>query len=128
MEDIEKLVQTTLGEIEKVLNTKTVVGEPITVEGTTIIPLISIGFGFGAGGGSGKGEVKQTSEGAGGGATAGGAGVKPIAVLIIDKDGARIEPIKGGMANVIEKLGETVPDMVGKFADKWGGRKKEGQK
>jgi len=128
MEDIEKLVQTTLGEVEKVLNTKTVVGEPITVEGTTIIPLISIGFGFGAGGGSGKGEVKQTSEGAGGGATAGGAGVKPIAVLIIDKDGARIEPIKGGMANVIEKLGETVPDMVGKFADKWGGRKKEGQK
>lgn len=128
MEDIEKLVQTTLGEIEKVLNTKTVVGEPITVEGTTIIPLISIGFGFGAGGGSGKGEVKQTSEGAGGGATAGGAGVKPIAVLIIDKDGARIEPIKGGMANVIEKLGETVPDMVGKFANKWGERKKEGQK
>jgi len=128
MEDIEKLVQTTLGEIEKVLNTKTVVGEPITVEGTTIIPLISIGFGFGAGSGSGKGEIKQTSEGIGGGATAGGAGVKPIAVLIIDKDGARIEPIKGGMANVIEKLGETVPDMVGKFADKWGGRKKEGQK
>lgn len=128
MEDIEKLVQTTLGEIEKVLNTKTVVGEPITVEGTTIIPLISIGFGFGAGGGSGKGEVKQTSEGIGGGATAGGAGVKPIAVLIIDKDGARIEPIKGGMANVIEKLGETVPDMVGKFADKWGKGKKEGQK
>jgi len=128
MEDIEKLVQTTLGEIEKVLNTKTVVGEPITVEGTTIIPLLSIGFGFGAGGGSGKGEGKQTSEGVGGGATAGGAGIKPIAVLIINKDGARIEPIKGGMANVIEKLGETVPDMVGKFTDKWGERKKEGQK
>jgi len=128
MEDIEKLVQTTLGEIEKVLNTKTVVGEPITVEGTTIIPLLSIGFGFGAGGGSGKGEGKQTSEGVGGGATAGGAGIKPIAVLIINKDGARIEPIKGGMANVIEKLGETVPDMVGKFTDKWGERKKEGRK
>jgi len=35
MEDVEKLVKTTLGEIEKVLNTKTVIGEPITVEGTT---------------------------------------------------------------------------------------------
>ncbi len=130
MEDVEKLVKTTLGEIEKVLNTKTVIGEPITVEGTTLIPLISVGFGFGAGGAggaAGKGEVKQTGEGSGGG-TAGGAGVKPIAVIIVDKDGARIEPIRGGMANAIEKLGETVPEMVGKFADKWGERKKEGQK
>jgi len=127
MEDVEKLVMTTLGEIEKVLSTKTVVGEPITVEGTTLIPLISVGFGFGAGGGSGKGEIKKPGEG-GGGATAGGAGVKPIAVIIIDKEGARIEPIRGGMATVIEKLGETVPEMVGKFAEKWGERKKEGQK
>lgn len=127
MEDVEKLIKTTLGEVEKVLNTKTVVGEPITVEGTTLIPLISVGFGFGAGGGSGKAETKQAGEGAGGG-SGGGAGVKPIAVIIIDKDGTRIEPIRGGMATAIEKLGETVPEIVGKFADKWGERKKEGQK
>jgi len=127
MEDVEKLVKTTLGEVEKVLNTKTVIGEPITVEGATLIPLISVGFGFGAGGAAGKGEAKQTGEGSGGG-TAGGAGVKPIAVIIIDKDGARIEPIRGGMATAIEKLGETVPEIVGKFAEKWGERKKEGQK
>ena len=127
MEDIEKLVKTTIGEIEKVLDTKTVVGEPIIVEGATLIPLISVGFGFGAGGGSGKAEAKQAGEGAGGG-TGGGAGVKPIAVIIVDKEGARIEPIRGGMATAIEKLGETIPEMVGKFAEKWGERKKEGQK
>jgi len=124
MEDVEKLVKTTLGEVEKVLNTKTVVGEPITIEGTTLIPLISVGFGFGAGGGSGKGEAKQLGEGAGGG-TGGGAGVKPIAIVIIDKNGARIEPLKGGMASAIEKLSETIPDVVGKVVDKWGERKKE---
>ena len=128
MEDVEKLAKTTLGEIEKVLDTKTVVGEPIIVEGTTLIPLISVGFGFGAGGGSGKAEIRKPGEGAGG-ATAGGAGVKPIAVIIIDKSGTRIEPIRGGMATAIEKLGETIPEMVGKVAEKWEGRKKEaGQK
>ena len=37
---IENLVKTTLAEIEKLLSTKTVVGEPITIEGTTIVPLI----------------------------------------------------------------------------------------
>ena len=55
---VEKLVKATLGEIEKVLSTRTVVGEPITVEGVTLIPLISVGFGFGAGGGEGKGETR----------------------------------------------------------------------
>lgn len=125
MEDVEKLIKTTLGEIEKVLDSKTVVGEPITIEGTTLIPLLSVGFGFAAGSGSGKGETKQTTEGGGGG-TGGGAGVKPIAIIVIDKDGTRIEPIKGGMATAIEKLTETIPDITAKISEKWGERKKEG--
>jgi len=126
---VEDLVKTTLGEIEKVLSTRTVVGEPITIEGRTLIPLISVGFGFGAGGGEGKGEAKQKAEGAGGG-TGGGAGVKPIAMVIIDKEGVRIEPIRGGITSAIEKIGETIPQMIEKsiekVMEKWGERKKEG--
>ncbi len=121
MEDVEKLVKTTLGEIEKVLDSKTVVGEPITIEGTTIIPLLSVGFGFAAGSSPGKGETKQATEGGGG--TGGGAGVKPIAIIVIDKDGTRIEPIKGGMAAAIEKLSETIPDIAAKITEKWSERK-----
>ena len=131
MEDVENLVKTTLAEIEKVLNTKTVVGEPTTIEGKTVIPLISAGFGFGAGGGSGRGEAKQKGEGAAGG-TGGGAWLKPIAVIIVDKDSVRIESIRGSLASAIEKIGETVPHMIEncmeKCAEKWGERKKEGQK
>jgi len=127
MDDVEKLIKTTLGEIEKVLDAKTVVGEPITIEGTTLIPLMSVGFGFAAGGGTGKGETKETAEGGGSG-SGGGGGVKPIAVIVIDKDGVRIEPIKGGMATAIEKLSETIPDIAAKLTEKWGARKKEGEK
>ncbi|MBU2607816.1 MAG: sporulation protein YtfJ [Chloroflexi bacterium] len=129
MDIVENLVKTTLGEIEKVLSTKTVVGEPISVGGTTIIPLICVGFGFGAGGGEAKGEAKQKGEGAGGG-TGGGAGVKPIALIIIDKEGVRVESIKGSIASAIEKIGETIPHMIEKCMDmcaqKWEERKKEG--
>jgi uncharacterized spore protein YtfJ len=124
MDDIEKLVKTTIGEIEKVLDAKTVVGEPITIEGTTLIPLMSVGFGFAAGGGSGKGETKEATEGGGSG-TGGGAGVRPIAIIVIDKDGVKIEPIKGGMATAIEKLSETIPDIAAKLSERWGERKKE---
>ena len=35
MEHVENLLKTTLGEIERLLNTRTVVGERIKVEGTT---------------------------------------------------------------------------------------------
>ena len=125
MEIVGNLAKTTLEEIEKVLTTRTVVGEPITVEGTTLIPLICIGFGFGAGGGEGKGEVKQKGEGAGGG-TGGGAWVRPIAVIILDKEGVRVEPIRGGLSTAIENIGEAVPKMVENLADKWAERKKEG--
>ena len=125
MEEVDSLVKTTLGEIEKVLSTRTVVGDPITVEGATMIPLISVGFGFGAGGGSAKGEAKQKGEGSGGG-TGGGAWVRPIAVVIVDKQGVRIEPIRGGLSTAIERIGEMIPQTIEKSIEKWRERKKEG--
>ena len=121
MEQVENLVKTTLGEIEKVLSTKTVVGEPLIMEGSTLIPLISAGFGFGAGGGSGKGEAKTKGEGTGGG-TGGGAYVKPVAVVIVSKEGVKVEPIMGSLAGAMEKLGETIPNLI----EKWWERRKEG--
>jgi uncharacterized spore protein YtfJ len=105
MKDAENLFSKTITEIERMLNTKTVVGDPITVEGNTLIPLVSVGFGFGAGGGEGT----DPSKGAGtGGGTGGGGGVKPVALIIINKDGVRLEPIKGGATTVLEKIVETV--------------------
>ena len=42
MSEVEQLIKTTLSEIERILSTKSVVGEPMTVEGNTIIPLVAI--------------------------------------------------------------------------------------
>jgi uncharacterized spore protein YtfJ len=120
-DSVEDLIKTTLGEIEKVLGSHTAVGEPIKVGDTTIVPLISAGFGFGGGGGTGKGDTKQKHEGHGEGIAGGGGaggGIKPIAVIIVDKNGARIEPIKSGMASAIEKISKTIPEKITKFTEK----------
>lgn len=121
MEDIEKLVTTSMAEIEKLLSGQAVVGEPMTFDGNTIIPLMSIGFAFGAGGGSGKGTGKgergSKGEGSGEGigeGTGGGGGIKPVALVIINQDGVRVEPIKSGASAVMEKMG----DVVGKVVEK----------
>ncbi len=106
MEDVAEIIRTTMSEIEKLLNSRTVVGEPIMVDGKTLIPLVSIGFGFGAGSGSGKASVKQPQEGSGGG-TGGGGGIRPIAVIINDDAGIRIEPIKGGLSGALERMAES---------------------
>jgi uncharacterized spore protein YtfJ len=125
MDIVEKLVKTTLGEVEKALSTKTVVGEPITIGDATLIPVISVGFAFGAGGGQGKSESKRSGEGAGSG-VGGGAWAKPRAVIVVDKDGVRIEPIAGRMSFALEKLGETIPRMLETVMQKIEGRKEEG--
>ena len=112
MEHVESLLKTTLTEVERILSSRTVVGEPINVEGNTIIPLVSIGFGFGAGGGSGKDQKLSSVEGYGAG-SGGGGGVKPVAVIIVSKDGVRVEPVRWGTA-MAGKLG----DIVGKILEK----------
>lgn len=109
MTDIEGLFGKAIGEIERMLNTKTVVGEPITVEGHTLIPLISVGFGFGVG--AGEGSDAQKGGGNGGGA-AGGGGVKPVALVIVGKDGVRVETVKGSAASIVEKVAEIAGKVV----------------
>lgn len=105
--DIEKLFRTAVDELERMLSSKTVVGDPITVDGATIIPLVSLGFGFGVGGGTGKASAEAEGEGTGGG-TGGGGGVKPVAIVIIDEDGVRVEPVKMRTSSVLAKVVETV--------------------
>lgn len=107
--DIAKLFDTAIAELEKMLSTKTVVGEPIRLDNTTIVPLVSIGFGFGVGGG--QGQAPGGKGGGEGGATAGGGGVKPMAVLIVDEHGARVESVRA-VSSVLSKVAEGVTELA----------------
>ncbi len=105
MQNIENLFDKTVGEIERMLSTRTVVGEPMNIEGNTLIPLVNVGFGFGVG--SGEGSESDKGSGQGGG-TGGGGGVKPVALVVVNQDGVVVEPVKSGTASVLEKVAESV--------------------
>ncbi len=120
MADIENLVKQAVGELDRLLHARNVVGDPVVHGDVTVVPLVSFGFGFGAGGGEGR-EPTGSGEGSGGG-TAGGGGVKPVALIVIDDTGVRLETIKGATASVWGQVAEAVASQVG---GKKGGGKPE---
>jgi uncharacterized spore protein YtfJ len=69
-----------------------VFGEPIVNGDTTVIPCSEVAMGMGMGSGSGPMDEKgnPTGGGSGGG---GGARGRPVAAIVITKEGVRVEPI-----------------------------------
>lgn len=106
------LIRGTIGELERMLGAESVVGEPMTFGDVTVVPLLSVGFGFGAGAGGGGGHSPKGDQGQGSGAGGvGGGGVKAIAVLVIDQNGARLEPIPEAPTG-LDKLGSAIADAL----------------
>ncbi|MEZ5654000.1 MAG: spore germination protein GerW family protein [Burkholderiaceae bacterium] len=108
MADVEKLLKSTVEELDRLLSAKNVLGDPIERNGATVIPIVSYGFGFGAGGGSGSEGAKS---GNGGGSGAGG-GIKPLGAIIFDERGARVEAVKGAVTNLTEVIGDVAAKVV----------------
>ncbi|MDW7731492.1 MAG: spore germination protein GerW family protein [Methanolobus sp.] len=106
---VEDIIRDISSELERLVNTKTVIGDPVTFGDTTIIPVTKVSFGFGSGGGEGK--RKDAEEGFGGGGGA-GAKIEPVAFIVMSPEGVELLPIsgKGGF----EKVLESVPGLIDK--------------
>lgn len=87
------------------LSSKTVVGEPINIGDTIIVPLVDVSFGMGAG--SFNGEKKRNCGGGIGGK------ISPCAVLVIQNGITRMVSVKDN--DHISKLLDMIPDYVDKF-------------
>jgi len=87
--DVQQLLDT-FGNLRKEANVNACFGEPMTVEGRTVIPVARIGYGLGVGAGQ-----APTAEGEGGGSTGGGSGLisSPLGVVEVTSQGTRIEPV-----------------------------------
>ncbi|SFK45598.1 Uncharacterized spore protein YtfJ [Lachnospiraceae bacterium KH1T2] len=105
-EVIDKLMQG----MSSFLSTKTVVGEPISLGDTVIIPLVEVSFGMGAG--SGSNDKKNKNAGGIGGKMA------PSAVLVIRNGVTKLVNIKN--QDSVTKILDMVPDIVSKFTEKKG--------
>ena len=102
---VEDLIKTLLQEFRQIVRTETVVGEPVVVGETAIVPVSKISFGFGAGGG-GKGDKSEGGKGTGGGGS-----VEPVAFIVIRDGKAQLLPLAEKEMS-IKKLLDFSPDLI----------------
>ena len=95
------------------LSAKTVVGEPVTVNDTIILPLVDVSFGVAAGAGNNDNKNKA----------AGGMGGKmsPSAVLVIHDGITRLVNVKN--QDSVSKIIDMIPDIIDKIKSFKDGKK-----
>ena len=103
---VSELIKNVMNELETLMQTKTVVGDPISAGDYTVIPVSKVSFGFGAGGGSGSKDTKSSGEGVGGGWS-----IEPLAFFVVGTEGARLYSLKNE-ETVMEKLFDLAPKVA----------------
>jgi len=112
---ISEMMQESMAKVREMVDTNTIVGQPIqTPDGVTLIPISRVSFGFGGGGaafGNKKEQAADSNLGAGVGA---GVKIDPVAFLIVKDGFTRVMPVAVPAMNTVDRIVEMVPDMVDK--------------
>ncbi|MGD8966048.1 MAG: spore germination protein GerW family protein [Anaerolineae bacterium] len=94
--EVQRLLDT-LADLREKANVNACFGEPVMVEGRTIIPMARVGYGLGMG--VGQGPAVEGEEGiaekmdTGGGGGGGGMAASPLGIIEVTSKGTRIEPV-----------------------------------
>ena len=108
---LNDLMQTAMEMVREMVDTNTIVGQPITTpDGVTLIPISKVSFGFGgAGGDYGKTQPKDF-----GGGSAAGVKIDPVAFLVIRDGITRVLPVAVPPVSTLDRVVEMVPDLMDK--------------
>ncbi len=104
-DNFQNTVESLFKGMENFVSTKTVVGDPVTVGDTIILPLVDVTFGVAA---SAKSEEKKDNGGGGMGGK-----ISPTAVLVIQNGSTRLVNVR--RQDTMTKILDMVPDLVDRF-------------
>ena len=110
---LSSLMQSTMEKVHEMVDTNSIVGQPITTpDGVTLIPVSKVSFGFGGGGAAFGNKKDTTADGNLGGGLGTGVKIDPVAFLIV-KDGAvRMMPVSMPAKSTADRIVEMVPGVV----------------
>ncbi|MBQ5968883.1 MAG: GerW family sporulation protein [Clostridia bacterium] len=104
------ILSATIEKIRDLVDTSTIIGEPITADGTTIIPVSKVTYGFASGGADFPSKSSKDLFGGGGGA---GVTITPVAFLVIADGEVTLKHITA-YDNAAERVVNLVPEMFDK--------------
>ena len=108
---IEGMMGVTMEKIRQLVDANTIIGEPITVDGATIIPISRVTFGFASGGSDFVSKNQSGGKNPFGGGGGAGATVTPVGFLVIKGSDVRMVNVNYNESSV-ERAVSAVPDVV----------------
>ncbi len=114
---LPNMLENTIAKIREMVDVNSVIGEPITADGITIIPVSKVSVGFGGGGSDYVSRNANKQENPFGGGAGGGVKVTPIAFLIIKDGSVRMLPVAAPANTTADRIVEQVPDLLDKVAN-----------
>lgn len=112
---LNDLMGKTMERLRSMVDTNTVVGEPIQAGEVTIVPVSMVSVGFASGGSDfpGKNQKPEQENSFGGGS---GAGLKitPMGFLIVRGENVKLLPVMPPPGGAIDRAVDMVPDLVDK--------------
>ena len=115
---IGDLMSTTMEKLREMVDVNTIVGQPIQVEGVTLIPISKVSMGFGSGGSDFT--TKSQKEGGGrsfGGGSGAGSNIIPVAFLIDRGENVKLLPVAQPAGSTVDRVVEMVPEVIDKVTD-----------
>ncbi len=125
-QNLPNMLENTIQKIREMVDSNSVVGDPITTpDGVTIIPISKISIGLGGGGSDFVSKNMNRQENPFGGGVGAGVKVTPVAFLIVKEGSVRMLPVAAPASTTADRLVEMVPDTLDKIASFIDGRKEK---
>ncbi|HZG71566.1 MAG TPA: GerW family sporulation protein [Chondromyces sp.] len=115
---IKGLMTTAMENLKEMIDVNTIIGDPVeTPDGSVIMTVSKVGFGFAAGGSEfiiEKKESKEQEKHPFGGGSGGGVSITPIAFLIVNSQGVKIQHLDEN-THLLDKILDLAPGVVDKI-------------
>ena len=109
----EELLKLIMDQIRSIATIKTIIGDPVTVADSTIIPVCKIMVGFGGGGGGGE-RSKDKDHSGGGAGGGGGVRIEPVAFIVIKGEKVSLLSTRPGR---LDAVFDTFPRLLEKLKE-----------
>lgn len=110
---VNKIMENTLEKMRQMVDTSTIIGEPMVTGDVTLIPVSKVTYGFTSGGTDLPSKSNAELFGGGGG---GGITIQPVAFIVIEKGKCRMMQINNYTSSADRAIA-MIPELVDKVTD-----------